>query len=78
LELVRILEAASQSIKSNGAPVDLTHQPAKASANGNGNGHGNGHNGILPNKHGPASPLGRTKKKPASARRVANLEASLM
>ncbi len=80
LELVRILEAASQSIKSNGAPVDLTHQPAKAGANGNGhgNGNGNGHNGDLSRKLGPASPLGRTKKKTASTRRAATLPASLM
>jgi hypothetical protein len=76
LELVRILEAASQSIKNSGAPVDLTHPPAKAGANGNG--HGNGDNGSLTKKLGRASPLGRTKRKPASARRAANVPASLM
>jgi predicted dehydrogenase len=76
LELVRILEAASQSIKNNGAPVDLTVPGAKAGTNGNG--HENGRNGSLPKKLGPASPLGRTKKKPASARRVANLRAGVM
>jgi predicted dehydrogenase len=74
LELVRILEAASQSIKNSGAPVDLSHRKV----NGNGNGNGNGRNDSTPKKHGAASPLGRTKRKPASARRVANLHASLM
>ncbi len=74
LELVRILEAASQSIKNSGAPVDLSHR----GVNGNGNGNGNGRNDSTPKKRGAASPLGRTKRKPASARRVANLHASLM
>jgi predicted dehydrogenase len=74
LELVRILEAASQSIKNSGAPVDLSHRKV----NGNGNGNGNGRNDSTPKKHGAAFPLGRIKKKPASARRVAKLQASLM
>jgi len=74
LELVRILEAASQSIKNSGAPVDLSHRKV----NGNGKGNGNGRNDGAPKKHGAASPLGRIKKKPASARRVANIQASLL
>jgi predicted dehydrogenase len=54
MELVRILEAASVSLKRGGAPVEFTQQaPARllpttnlaihVHANGNGNGNGNGH-----------------------------------
>ena len=64
LELVRILEAASQSIKNHGAPVDLTLPPRKPGANGNG--HGN----RLHKKLGPASALERVIKKSAATRRV--------
>ncbi len=50
LELVRILEASSQSLKLGGGPVDFAHhqngaaiiRPAAPATNGNGNGHGNG------------------------------------
>jgi predicted dehydrogenase len=72
LELVRILEAATQSIKNHGAPVDL------AVANGKANANGNGHGGRLPKKLGPASPLGRVRKKYATARRIDSAQASWM
>jgi predicted dehydrogenase len=55
LQLVKILEASSLSLKGNGSPVDLTQfeathasravassKPAQDGTNGNGNGHGNG------------------------------------
>jgi predicted dehydrogenase len=64
LELVRILEAASQSIKNHGAPVDLAVPTHKANARRN------GHGGGLPKNHHRASPLWRVRKKSAAARRV--------
>ena len=64
LELVRILEAASHSIRNHGAPVDLPVSTGKAGANGNGHGSG------IPKKSREPSPLGRVRKKSAAARRV--------
>jgi hypothetical protein len=52
LELVRILEAASRSLKANGAPIDLSRPH-----NGNHSVH------DLPASQGQASPVGRARKK---------------
>lgn len=43
LEVVRILEAASQSLKQGGASISLNRLKSVNGANGNGNGNGNGH-----------------------------------
>jgi predicted dehydrogenase len=53
VELVRILEAASRSLKASGAPVDLSRPRT-----GNHSAH------DLPPSLGQACPLGRTKKQP--------------
>ncbi len=66
LQLVRILEASSQSLKQNGSPVDLTPQPEATrlpviAASGNGssrNGNGNGDSKV---------PLRRTPRKRSQA-----------
>jgi len=72
LELVRILEAASHSIRNHGAPVDLPVSTGKAGANGNGHGSG------IPKKSRGPSPLGRVRKKSAAARRVGTSRFSSM
>jgi hypothetical protein len=63
LEVVKILEAASESLKQQGASVNLGgmalwnngHQNGHANGDGNGNGkgNGNGHSGLLVPPPGP-------------------------
>ena len=66
VELVRILEAASRSLKASGAPVDLSRP-----RNGNHSIH------DLPSSLGRASPLGRSREKVVSGRRIGNLRPEL-
>ena len=63
MELVRVLEAASLSLKRHGAVVDLRpeHHNSEAGANGNGNGNGNGHPASgTGHGHTPAKPSSET------------------
>jgi len=83
MELVRVLEAASLSLKRGGAPVDFAaHQPTRvvpttnlaihiqtpAHANGNGNGRANGNGHANGNGSAPARKTGRATAIRAAAR----------
>lgn len=81
LEVVRILEASSQSLRTNGAVVSLVSEPVLVGGNGNGNGHGHGNgngngngNGQVHGNSGQAHGNGngsRVEKPPVTPRKVA-------